>query len=124
MVFVDSPTDMAMAQVVPIFDWYEDMFAPVETQHAMAERYPDRVLFCGGVDPLYPSVEGALEELDRQVLGARRGLDQVLQRPRRGCWRCDDESWPIRSISDASTSAFDVLQFHKGIPFGLMDVER
>ena len=24
MVFVDSPTDMAMAQVVPIFDWYRD----------------------------------------------------------------------------------------------------
>src|SRR5262249_52139794 len=54
LVFEDAPTDMAMAQVVPIFDWYKGFFAPVETQHAMAERYPERVMFCGGVDPLYP----------------------------------------------------------------------
>ena len=24
MVFVDAPTDMAMVQVVPIFDWFKD----------------------------------------------------------------------------------------------------
>jgi uncharacterized protein len=53
MVFVDAPTDMAMAQVVPVFDWFKDTFAPVMTQYEMAKRYPDRVMFCGGVDPLY-----------------------------------------------------------------------
>ena len=73
LVFVDSPTDMAMAQTVPLFDWYRDSWAPVLTQHAMAERYPDRVMFCGGVDPLYHGVDGALEQLDWQIkeLGAR-----------------------------------------------------
>ena len=37
LVFVRSPTDMAMAQAVPIFDWYNDGFAPVAAQHALAE---------------------------------------------------------------------------------------
>ena len=44
LVFVQSPTDMAMAQVVPIFEWYKDFFAPVAAQYAMAQRYPDA--FC------------------------------------------------------------------------------
>src|SRR5262249_39214083 len=52
MVFKVAPTDMAMAQVVPIFDFFNDFYAPVMAQHEMAKTYPDRVLFCGGVDPL------------------------------------------------------------------------
>ena len=98
MVFVAAPTDMAMAQVVPIFDWFEDFFAPVAAQHAMAERYPERVLFCGGADPVYRGLADALEQIDHQVreLGVK------------------------------------VLQFHKGLPFGLqplgplspLDLER
>src|SRR5579885_3848345 len=42
MVFVQAPTDMAMAQVVPIFDWFKDFFSPIRVQHAMAKAYPDR----------------------------------------------------------------------------------
>ena len=41
MSFVDAPTDMAMVQVVPIFDWFKDTFAPVMTQYEMAKRYLD-----------------------------------------------------------------------------------
>jgi hypothetical protein len=51
MVFVDAPTDMAMVQVVPQFEWFKDLYAPVRLQHEFAEAYPDRVMFCGGVDP-------------------------------------------------------------------------
>ena len=32
MVFVDAPTDLAMVQVVPIFDWFKDSFAPILTR--------------------------------------------------------------------------------------------
>src|ERR1700716_3481744 len=67
MVFVQAPTDMAMAQVVPIFDWFNDFFAPVAAQHAMAQAYPDRVLFCGGVDPVYSGLDAALEQVEYQV---------------------------------------------------------
>ena len=51
---------MAMAQVVPMFDWFRDWYAPVQTQYAMAKAFPDRVLFCGGVDPKYRGPQDAL----------------------------------------------------------------
>ena len=123
LVFVDSPTDMAMAQTVPIFDWFNDSWAPVLTQHAMAEKYPDRVLFCGGVDPLYHGVDGALDQLDWQIkeLGARsikfyNGHIDLS-------WACDDRELAYPLYERCLEHGITVLQFHKGIPFGLMDVE-
>ena len=81
LVFVQAPTDMAMAQVVPIFDWFEDFFAPVAAQYAMAQRYPERVLFCGGADP---STAVWTTRWSRSTTRSRtrRVLDEVLQRPR------------------------------------------
>jgi len=35
-------TDLAMAQTVPIFDWFKDWFAPVRAQYEMAQLYPDQ----------------------------------------------------------------------------------
>jgi predicted TIM-barrel fold metal-dependent hydrolase len=123
MVFVNAPTDMAMVQVVPIFDWFKDTFAPVLTQHAMAERYPDRVLFCGGVDPLWNGVEAALEQLDWQVkeLGARsiKFYNGHVERS----WSCDDRELAYPLYERCLELGVDVIQFHKGIPFGLMDLE-
>jgi uncharacterized protein len=123
MVFVDAPTDLAMAQVVPLFDWYEDFFAPVERQHAMAAAYPDRVLFCGGVDPLYRGVDDALEQLDHQIteLGARSIKFYNGHVPK--WWRCDDKSLAYPLYERCGELGVDVLQFHKGIPIGLQNVE-
>jgi uncharacterized protein len=123
LVFDHSPTDLAMAQTVPLFDWYRDSWAPVLTQHAMAERFPDRVMFCGGVDPLYHGVDGALEQLDWQIkeLGARSikfyngHVDES--------WACDDREVAYPLYERCQELGVTVLQFHKGIPFGLMNVE-
>jgi predicted TIM-barrel fold metal-dependent hydrolase len=123
MVFLDAPTDMAMAQVVPIFDWFDDYFAPVEAQHAMATRYPDRVLFCGGTDPLHEGLDRALEQIDFQVgeLGARsmkfyNGHDGAS-------WRCDDPDLAYPLYERCGESGIEVIQFHKGQPFGLQPLE-
>jgi hypothetical protein len=124
MVFVDAPTDMAMAQVVPIFDWFDDYFAPVEAQHAMAARYPDRVLFCGGTDPVHEGLEGALAQIDFQVreLGARsmkfyNGHDAGQS------WRCDDRELAYPLYERCAENGIEVIQFHKGQPFGLQPLE-
>jgi uncharacterized protein len=124
LVFVDSPTDMAMAQVVPIFEWYEGFFAPVELQHAMAERYPEQVVFCGGVDPLYPDLKGALAQLEHQIteLGARS--IKFYNGHVDGGWRCDDRELAYPLYERCLELGVDVVQFHKGFPFGLMNVEQ
>lgn len=123
MVFEEAPTDMAMAQVVPIFDWFKDWFAPVAAQHALAAAYPDRVLFCGGVDPLYRGLNDALDHLDYQVreLGARS--IKFYNGHVEGTWSCDDERVAYPVYERARNLGVKVLQFHKGIPFGLQNVE-
>jgi predicted TIM-barrel fold metal-dependent hydrolase len=124
LVFDDGLTDMAMTQVVPIFEWYEDFLSPVELQHAMAERYPDRVMFCGGVDPLYPDLAGALRQLEHQIgeLGARS--IKFYNGHVGGGWRCDDRELAYPLYQRCLELGVEVVQFHKGFPFGLMNVEQ
>jgi predicted TIM-barrel fold metal-dependent hydrolase len=123
MVFVQAPTDMAMAQVVPIFDWYKDWFAPIKAQHAMAEKYPDRVLFCGGVDPNYRGLVDALDSMEYQVkeMGARS--IKFYNGHIDGSWRCDDEKVAYPLYEKCQELGIKVVQFHKGIPFGHQKVE-
>jgi predicted TIM-barrel fold metal-dependent hydrolase len=108
-----------------MFDWFNDWYAPVKAQHAMAQAYPDRVLFCGGVDPKYRGLQEALEQIDYQVkeLGAcslkfYNGHAQVAD-----CWRCDDERIAYPLYERARAAGVRVLQFHKGNPYGLQNVE-
>ncbi|MEH2474213.1 putative TIM-barrel fold metal-dependent hydrolase [Nitrobacteraceae bacterium AZCC 2161] len=116
LLFDDSSTDMAMAQAVVLYDVYKQGFAPVQAQYEFARAYPDRVLFCGGVDPLFPSVEGALEEMERQVreLGARsfKFYNAHLGKS----WRCDDPKLAYPLYEKARELGIKVLQFHKGFP--------
>jgi predicted TIM-barrel fold metal-dependent hydrolase len=123
MVFVDAPTDMAMAQVVPIFDWYKDWFAPVHAQHAMAARYPERVMFCGGVDPLYRGMVDALDQLEYQVKELGASSIKFYNGHVTGSWRCDDEKVAYPLYEKCRQLGIKVLQYHKGIPFGNQKLE-
>jgi len=123
MVFVQAPTDMAMAQVVPIFDWYKDWFAPIRAQHAMSVAYPERVLFCGGVDPLYRGLVDALDQLNYQVKELGACSIKFYNGHVDGSWRCDDEKLAYPLYEKCRQLGINVLQFHKGIPFGLMKLE-
>ncbi|PVX85901.1 amidohydrolase family protein [Paraburkholderia unamae] len=125
LVFKQSATDMAMAQVVPMFDLFKNGESPVATQHAMAAAYPDQVLFCGGVDPMHRGLNYALDQMDIQMhdLGARsfkfyNGHDRIAD-----CWRCDDERLAYPMYERALAAGVNVLQFHKGNPWGLQNME-
>jgi predicted TIM-barrel fold metal-dependent hydrolase len=123
LVFTQGGADMAMAQAVPIYDWYQDWFAPVETQYEMADKYPGEVLFCGGVDPNWQGVDAALKEIDRQArdLGARSF--KFYNGHLTNSWRCDDEKIAYPMYERAAENGVKVLQFHKGAPFGKQNVE-
>ena len=122
--FDDSSTDMAMAQGVPLYDVYHDGFAPVQAQYEFKEAFPDRVLFCGAVDPSYPSVEGAVEDMERQVkeMGAvsfkfyNAHLDGMS-------WRCDDPKIAYPMYEKARDLGINVVQFHKGFPISRARLE-
>ena len=115
--FEDSSTDMAMAQAVPLYDVYKDGFAPVKAQYEFCRAFPERTLFCGAVDPSFPSVAGALEEMEMQVkeMGARSfkfynaHLDGAS-------WSCDDPEKAYPMYEKAQELGIKVVQFHKGFP--------
>jgi len=117
MLFTQSPTDMAMAQAVVLYDVYRDGFAPVQAQYELARAFPDRVLFCGGVDPMFPGEHGVLNEMTRQAeeLGARSfkfynaHVDELS-------WRCDDRKIAYPMYEKALELGVNVIQFHKGFP--------
>ena len=123
MVFGRSDTDLAMAQTVPIFDWFKDGFAPVRAQHDFAHAHPDHVLFCGGVDPSYHGA-GILDEMERQVKDLHARSFKFYNAHVDGkTWRCDDEKVAYPMYERARTLGIKVLQFHKGIPFGTQNME-
>lgn len=116
LVFGRSGTDMAMAQAVPIYDWYNNGFAPVEAQYALARAHPDRVLFCGGVDPNFHG-EGVLEEIERQITELGAVSMKFYNGHVRDSWRCDDEKVAYPMYQRIQDLGVDVIQFHKGVPF-------
>jgi uncharacterized protein len=124
LVFERAPVDMAMAQTVPVFDWFEHGYAPVEAQHAMAAAYPERVLFCGGVDPVFHGIDGALRETERQITELGACSMKFYNAALEGAWRCDDRELAYPLYEKAAELGVTVLQFHKGIPFGKWNVEH
>ncbi len=123
MLFEASPTDLAVAQVVPIFDYYKDWWAPVELQAEFARAFPGRAFLCGGVDPMFAGLDAALEHLEWQV----RDLGAISIKFYNGhidrSWRCDDKELAYPLYERAAELGIKVLQFHKGFPFGLENIE-
>lgn len=127
ILFEDSDTDMAVAQTVPLMGWFKDGFSPAHANHALAAAYPDRVVFCGGVDPLYHGTRGAVDEMQRQKEEWNAVSFKFYQSQLRGDhWRVDDRyvAYPLweKCLELGVTS----VQFHKGLPFGrqLLDHQR
>lgn len=133
LLFDDGLTDMAMAQAVVLYDVYKDGFAPVRAQYEFARRYPDKVLFCGGVDPMFPGELGVRDEMTRQVeeMNARSFKFYNGHVDERS-WRCDDRELAYPIYEHALELGIKVVQFHKGFPISRapldtltpLDIER
>jgi predicted TIM-barrel fold metal-dependent hydrolase len=124
LLFEESDTDMAMAQTVPLFGWWKKGFSPAERQYAFKEAYPEKVLFCGGVDPLFQGIEGAVNELERQVTEWGATSMKFYQAHRKGLsWRVDDQKFAYPMWEKCVELGVKCVQFHKGTPFGTERME-
>jgi hypothetical protein len=118
MMFDDAKLDLAMAQTVPLFSYWRDGFAPAQLQYELAKA-DDRVIFCGGVDPVYQGLRGALDELDRQVNEWGATSFKFYQGHKGGIsWRGDDRRVAYPLYERMLEHGLTVAQFHKGIPLG------
>jgi uncharacterized protein len=117
MLFKESVTDMAMSQGVPLYDVYKDGFAPVRAQYEFHKAFPKRTLFCGAVDPSYPSVAAACDEMERQVKEWGAVSFKFYNAHLDGkSWRCDDPRIAYPMYERARKLGIKIVQFHKGFP--------
>jgi len=120
MVFEESGTDMIVAQPLPLTDLFYDGLSQWEKCAAMAQKYPDRAVFWGSVNPL----EGkkALDLMERQVkeYGAKAfklynvRYDYGEPFP----WRMDDRRVAYPVFEKALELGVTTIGVHKGVPLG------
>jgi predicted TIM-barrel fold metal-dependent hydrolase len=114
-----SEIDYAMVQTVPLFELYRDGLDVVEKQHRLAQLYPDKVIFCGGTDPVLRGTAGALADIDRQIgeLGAR-SIKFYNAHSRGRSWSMDDPFIAYPLFERMLEHGVNVVQVHKGNPMG------
>jgi len=119
ILFEDATNDMVVAQTVPLYGWFKNGFSPADANYSLAKAYPDKVVFCGGVDPLYQGTRGALYEMERQAKEMNAVSFKYYQSQKRGdCWRVDDRYVAYPLWEKALELGVKSVQFHKGFPFG------
>jgi predicted TIM-barrel fold metal-dependent hydrolase len=123
LMFEVSPVDMAMSHAVPVFDWFKDGTAPVKSNYEFAKRYPERVLFCGAVDPIHHGLHGAMDEMTRQVEELGAVSFKFYNAHVDLSWSCDDRDLAYPLYEHAQRLGIKILQFHKGAALGQWRVE-
>lgn len=111
--------DYAMVQTVPMFDLYRDGLDAVERQYELVQLHPDRVIFCGGTDPILRGLNTAMHDLDHQIadLGAR-SIKFYTGHTRGRSWRMDDPHVAYPMFERMLEHGVDIAQVHKGNPLG------
>ena len=119
MIFLESPTDMAVFQSTPLSAFYDGLTSP-EKATKIARRYPDRFLTYAAVDPL--EGEDALEDLERQAeamdpVGLKLYPSSWGEKSHEG-WRMDDPDIAYPVYEKAKELGIDIIAVHKAIPMG------
>ncbi|GAW47879.1 Amidohydrolase family protein [Nocardioides sp. PD653] len=125
VLFEESDTDFAMVQTVPLFSLFKDGMAPARLAYELVQSAPDRYLFCGGVDPLYQGIRGALDEMERQATEMGAVSFKFYQaQTMRNWWSADDMQLAYPLFEKAQELGIKLVQFHKGLPLGRQRVEH
>lgn len=124
VLFEESDTDLAMVQTVPLFGVFKEGMGPAGLSHELAAVNPDRFYFCGGVDPIFQGLKGALEEMERQVEEwDARSMKFYQAQSMRHWWSADDPDIAYPLFEKARELSIKLVQFHKGLPLGRQRVE-
>jgi predicted TIM-barrel fold metal-dependent hydrolase len=118
LLFQDSETDMAMAQTVPISDFWKDFVYPLQMQYELKEAAPDRIVFVGAVDPNTMSPAECVREVERQVrdLGAT-SIKFYQASAFDKWWSADDREVVYPIFEKCLELGVRCVQFHKGFAF-------
>jgi predicted TIM-barrel fold metal-dependent hydrolase len=123
VIFRNAPTDMAVVGNLPFFgrdNLYKDPNYPLTVNYRLAQAYPERCVFAGGVEPYGQTMRDTLASIERQVteLGARSMKFYPFD------WRADDRELAYPCYEKCLELGVNVVQFHLCRPADSMhDVE-
>ncbi|MCS6882646.1 MAG: amidohydrolase family protein [Oscillochloridaceae bacterium] len=126
MVFDESPTDMIVAQPLPLTDLFKDGLSKWEKCAEFARRYPDRAVFWGTINPLEGKKALDLMEIQVKEFGAR-GFKLYNVRYDYGQpfpWRMDDPRVAFPVFEKALELGVNLIGVHKGVPLGPQPIEH
>jgi predicted TIM-barrel fold metal-dependent hydrolase len=114
-----SQIDYAMVQTVPVFDLYRDGMDAYERQYELVKLFPERVIFCGGTDPVLRGLNSALHDIEHQItdLGAK-SVKFYTGHTRGRSWRMDDRDRAYPMYERMLELGVNIAQVHKGNPLG------
>lgn len=116
-----SQIDYAMAQVVPLFELFaEDPDSNIQRVYEMCKLEPDRLIFCGGTDPVIRGMRTALDDITTQIttMGAR-SIKLYNAHSLGQSWRMDDRSLAYPMYERMLELGCNLVQVHKGDPQGM-----
>jgi predicted TIM-barrel fold metal-dependent hydrolase len=118
MLFLESDTDMATFQSLPLYAYHDGLTANGNCVEAVG-NYPERFLGFANIDPLREGWEESLEEQVEAVdpVGLKLYPSHWGEDFHQG-WRMDDESVAYPVFEKAKSLGIDLIEVHKAIPFG------
>ncbi|HEX5691749.1 MAG TPA: amidohydrolase family protein, partial [Roseiflexaceae bacterium] len=126
MVFEQSGTDMIVAQPLPLTDLFHDGLSQWEKCAAMAQKYPDKAVFWGSINPLEGKKALDLMKIQVEEYGAEAfklynvRYDYGQPFP----WRMDDPRIAFPIFEQAQKLGINLIGVHKGVPLGPQHIEH
>lgn len=117
--FAESPNDLAVYHETPIYGYFKNGGSPLYIGEALAERWPGRVMFYGGITPFQHDALDMVDALAERgnILGLKTYPADLYHR-RLQSYRLDDPEIAHPIYERALERGFKVIAVHKAIPLG------
>jgi uncharacterized protein len=118
ILFDESQTDLAMAQCVPVAGYWRDFLMPLRHNYALKEAAPDKIVFCGAVDPNTMSPEDCVKSIEWQVKELDAKSIKFYQcGVTNQTWDGSDPKIAYPMYEKCLELGVKCIQFHKGFAF-------
>ena len=121
----DSDVDLCVSMPLPLTDMFRDGLSSWEKCAELAQRYPEKFVFWGTVNP--PEGRKALDLMEVQVkeYGAKafKFYNTRYDYGEQVAWRMDDPKIAFPVFEKAQELGINLIGVHKGVPLGPQPVE-
>jgi len=122
----ESDVDLCVSMPLPLTDMFEDGLSSWEKCAELAERYPEKFVFWGTVNPLEGRKALDLMEVQVKEYGAKafKFYNTRYDYGEQVGWRMDDPKVAFPMFEKMQELGVDLAGVHKGLPLGPQRIEH